>query len=348
MRSERPLITIAIPTFNRAKHLEQLLFCLSPQLGAHSEVELLVSDNASTDSTPSVVAQLRSQSKTLRYVRNEVNIGPDANFLQCFEQARGKYVWLIGDDDLIAPRSLDKLTALLRNSDYALAYLSPYPLTENGSPERERDRFGRFAQRVENGSKFIQVVGPMITFISSVIVNKERYASLHSADPKELVGTNLIQLAWCLPVLASGGQSLIVWDKILEARVGNSGGYGVCRVFSENLNELLIRTVPDRKDIRNSLVNSNLRGWFPTIIMQIRNSELRDMEQEDFNKLLRSLHGQNWRYWVYVFPVVVLPRLAARGWWIGTQSMNRAGRALRLILSYPQWKRCMIRPQVLG
>jgi abequosyltransferase len=348
MQSEQPLITIAIPTFNRAKYLKNLLSCLSPQLAAHPEVELIVSDNASTDDTSTVVSELQSQSVVLRYIRNEVNIGADANFLQCFEQAKGKYVWLIGDDDLIAPQSLDKITALLENSDYALIHLCPYPFRGDEVPRRERDRFGRFAQRIPNGAKFIRIVGTMIAFISAVIVNKDRYAGLHTASPKDFVDTNLMHLAWCLPLLASGGESLIIWDKILAARVANSSGWGICRVFNENLNQLLMKTIPERRDLRSILVNFNLREWFPTIVIQIRYSELQGMIQEDFGASLHGLHGQNWRYWVYVSPVVSLPLLAARAWWAATQQVNRAERLFRILLSYPQWRRCMIRPPVLG
>jgi abequosyltransferase len=342
MQHERPLLTIAIPTYNRANYLSQLLSSLSGQLAAHPEVELLVSDNASTDTTPSVISEFESNAFKMRYVRNQFNRGADANFLQCFEQARGKYVWLVGDDDLIAPGSLDKVTALLGSSEYALIYLCPFPFRGDRKGGRDRDRFGRFAERIPNGSSFIRVVGPMITFISALIVNKSKYEELQVSCLDSFLGTNLIQLGWCLPVLGSGGESLIVWDRVLEARVGNSGGYGICRVFSENLNDLLTKTLPDSEEIRRILVNFNLREWFPATIIQIRYSTAGGLEDEDFTTLLKGLHGRNWRYWVYVLPVVTLPRFAARTWWTASQLINRVGGLLRLIFSYPLWRRRMI------
>ena len=101
--SGRPLLTIAIPTYNRSGFLAQLLEILAPQLAGESRVELIISDNASPDDTPEVVASFREKGLALIYRRNETNIGPDANFLQCFEQARGEYLWLFGDDDIILP-----------------------------------------------------------------------------------------------------------------------------------------------------------------------------------------------------------------------------------------------------
>ena len=85
----RPVLTIAIPTYNRATCLRELLSGLSDQLHNESRVELIISDNASPDETPAVVEDFVARGLKVRYIRNAENIGPDANFLQCFEQARG-------------------------------------------------------------------------------------------------------------------------------------------------------------------------------------------------------------------------------------------------------------------
>jgi glycosyltransferase involved in cell wall biosynthesis len=307
-------------------------------------VELLISDNASPDNTPDLINSFRAKGLSCRYIRNETNIGSDANFLQCFKEAAGKYVWLVGDDDIIAPGSLSKITALLQNSDYALVYLCPFPFRGDHPSGRERDRLGRFAQRVPNGPSFVRIVGPMFTFISAIIINKATFMGLQGSDLESFIGTNLVQLGWCLPVLASGGESLIVWDKVLQARVGNSGGYGICRVFSDNLDRVMTKAIPESEEIKRILVNISLRDWFPTTIIQIRYSKAGTLEDEDFTRLLKGLHSRNWRYWVYVLPVVAMPRIAARTWWAASQLQLRTGRLIRLILSYPLWRIQMIRP----
>ena len=89
---EKPLLTIAIPTYNRAWCLKDLLSVLASQIKDEPRVELMISDNASPDGTPSLIQDFVAQGVRVRYLRNSENIGSDANFLQCFEQARGKYV----------------------------------------------------------------------------------------------------------------------------------------------------------------------------------------------------------------------------------------------------------------
>jgi glycosyltransferase involved in cell wall biosynthesis len=94
-----PRVTIAIPTYNRAtKTLPETLRSALAQTYQH--VEVIVSDNCSTDATESVV---RSFGGGVVYIRQSRNLGLNGNLNQCIEQANGDYVLLLHDDDLIDP-----------------------------------------------------------------------------------------------------------------------------------------------------------------------------------------------------------------------------------------------------
>jgi abequosyltransferase len=340
----RPLLTIAIPTFNRAKFLRESLSTLIDQLVAQPTVELLVSDNASSDETSAIIDEFQARGLKLRYQRNEVNLGPDANFLRCFEQGLGKYLWVLGDDDIVVPGGLNKVVHLLKDADYALTYLCAYSFRADYLAERQHDRFQRFAQILPNGLPFIRKVGIMITFTSGIIVNKDTYSSAKHPSLQNLVGTNLLQLGWMLPVLGSGGTSLIVWEKLLAGRHSYSGGWGICQVFGDNLIELLRKTLPGRADIASAIINSSLRDFFPSMILQLRQSAAVYSNQENFRKSIEPLHKGNWRYWIYVFPIAAFPYWAARIWYGGTQRLNRAAcrLVLTLALSRPDARRNLI------
>jgi glycosyltransferase involved in cell wall biosynthesis len=325
---ERPLLTIAIPTYNRAKYLHGSLSTLFDQLVDEPSVELIVSDNASSDETPAVIDEFVKRGLSLHYVRNEVNLGLDGNFLQCFEYASGKYLWLLGDDDVVIPGGLDKILQMLKAADYALVYLSLYAFVRDYVAERRHDRLRRFAETIPNGFPFIQRVGYMITFMSSIIVNKDRYSAAKRPPLHSFVGSNLIHLGWILPVLGSGGTSLLVWEKLLAGRDSYTGSWRVCETFGDNLNDLLRAMLPGEEDIAAAIVNPTLRCWFPSMIMKIRQPTAVFLNNENFRKLLEPLYKCNWRYWVYTFPVAVFPYWAARGWYVGTQQLNRAAHFL--------------------
>ncbi len=117
MPSNTPLLTLAIPTYNRSDILERLMKVLAVELQGETRVELLISDNASPDGTPSVVTKYRNSGLVTRAIRNEENIGPDRNILQCFEEAAGKYVWIFSDDDIPAPGAIGRLLDTLSSQE---------------------------------------------------------------------------------------------------------------------------------------------------------------------------------------------------------------------------------------
>jgi glycosyltransferase involved in cell wall biosynthesis len=93
-----PLVTIAIPTYNRAgTYLPEALQCALGQ--TYGDLELIVADNGSTDQTKDLVTSISDT--RLRYFRHGANIGANDNFNFCLQQAKGKYFLLLHDDDLI-------------------------------------------------------------------------------------------------------------------------------------------------------------------------------------------------------------------------------------------------------
>ena len=93
-----PKVTIAIPTYNRADdYLKQTLKSALNQ--TYENIEIIVSDNCSTDNTEAVVNSFNDS--RIRYFRQPKNIGANNNFNFCLKQAKGDYFLLLLDDDLI-------------------------------------------------------------------------------------------------------------------------------------------------------------------------------------------------------------------------------------------------------
>lgn len=93
-----PLVTIGIPTHNRAgTYLHGALECALRQ--TYPALEIIVADNRSTDGTAELVA--RHADPRLRYFRHDPELRPNDNFNFCLNQARGKYFLLLLDDELV-------------------------------------------------------------------------------------------------------------------------------------------------------------------------------------------------------------------------------------------------------
>ncbi len=97
-----PLLSIGLPVHNGSRHLSEAIDSLLAQ--DVTDLELVISDNASTDTTPDICAGYASKDERVRSVRNETNIGASANFNRVFEMSHGRYFMWGADDDVWDPR----------------------------------------------------------------------------------------------------------------------------------------------------------------------------------------------------------------------------------------------------
>jgi len=103
--SNKPLVTIGIPTYNRADgYLREALKSAVDQ--TYQNLEIIVSDNCSSDNTDELVASFGDD--RIRYKRHAENIGPNNNFNYCVNEATGVFFLLLHDDDLIDADFIEK------------------------------------------------------------------------------------------------------------------------------------------------------------------------------------------------------------------------------------------------
>lgn len=130
-------VTIGIPTYNRADSF--LRDALSSALNQTYEfVEVIVSDNCSTDSTPEYVASINDP--RLRYLRHGSNLGPNGNFNACLDAATGDYFVLLCDDDLVDEDFVSTcIQAIDYRKDVGVVRSGARIIDEHGAVEYERE-----------------------------------------------------------------------------------------------------------------------------------------------------------------------------------------------------------------
>jgi len=343
MPDARPLLSICIPTFNRAPFLAELLEALLPQLTPpRADVELVISDNASTDETPALIASFRARGLLLRSSRNDENLGADENFLRCHALAHGRYLWLLGDDDLPMPDAVPQLLSLLAQGEptggYDLVYLSSFGFSGSllAAPSHAalQDRLGRFAEVVTDGTYLLEKINALIGLISVVIINRDRLLTTPHPPLDALRGTNLLQVGWTFPLLHRRCRVLFVWQRLLGYRHFNSGGWGICEVFGVRLNRLAQQYFANEPALARALMNGVLRYWMPDSIMLARRGHEQAMNREDIVTTLRPAFAGNWRFWLCVVPVAQLPLPLARLAHALLRTVNRATRITQALLRH--------------
>lgn len=142
--SYRPLITIGIPTRNRASMVTGAVQSALAQ--SYVNIEVLVSDNASTDDT---VATLRSMADPrLRVLTSREDIGNSANYAKCIREARGEFVLVVPDDDKISPAFLEKSAGLLVQEPGIQAIVGAYGVF---FADENRERPAVLSRRLSSG-----------------------------------------------------------------------------------------------------------------------------------------------------------------------------------------------------
>src|ERR1035437_9224723 len=112
MKPNAPLVTIGIPTYNRAEMLRRSIDSALSQ--DYLMIEVIVSDNASTDETQEVCKEFSKKDGRVKYIKQSSNIGAVANFADVLERASGEYFMWLGDDDWIDASYVSHCVSILR------------------------------------------------------------------------------------------------------------------------------------------------------------------------------------------------------------------------------------------
>ena len=115
------LLSIVIPTYNRSSQLSHSLSLFAEQLTALEtrDIDIIVVDDCSTDATENIGREYASKYQYISYIKNNRNIGLEANLIRSAKCATGKYVWIFGDDDYLEEKnSIEKILYVLRKDSY--------------------------------------------------------------------------------------------------------------------------------------------------------------------------------------------------------------------------------------
>jgi len=124
MNLQPKLVSVGIPTYNRADMLRRSVESVLCQ--DYMLIEILISDNSSTDDTQNICQQFCEKDERVKYVQQSSNIGASANFKNVLARASGEYFMWLGDDDWIDLTYISLCVSLLA-SDPDIALVSGTP-----------------------------------------------------------------------------------------------------------------------------------------------------------------------------------------------------------------------------
>jgi len=127
--TEDPLVSIVLPTYNRARVLPYAIRSVLEQ--TYSNFELIVVDDNSPDNTREVVASF--DDTRIRYVRNDPNLKLPKALNRGFSMARGTYLSWTSDDNMFKPAAIEKMVRHLQKQDCDFVYADYYLFSQTNS-----------------------------------------------------------------------------------------------------------------------------------------------------------------------------------------------------------------------
>lgn len=140
-----PSVTVGIPVYNGADYLDGALASLCGQ--SFADLQIIVSDNASTDATPDIIAAWAARDPRIRAFRQPVNIGAFANFEWVLRKADTEFFMFAAHDDLWSRGYVESLHAALAGKPGARLAVPLVAYMDIAGRERERKPFPAWLAR---------------------------------------------------------------------------------------------------------------------------------------------------------------------------------------------------------
>ncbi|WP_417068870.1 glycosyltransferase family 2 protein [Niveibacterium terrae] len=215
-----PLLSICIPTYNRAPFISELL--LSIENNFLDNVEVVVSDNASDDETPSIVESFIDRGMPIKYFRNDTNIGADRNFDSCVRKASGRFCWFIGSDDVMVDGSLGIILKKISENqdvDVFLVNKSDYDISLKREKKVRRALDGCDEKFDLNSDQSrLGALASGLGYIGAICIRKESWISV---DASKYIGTAYIHVYILQTLIKLGRKFMYVSDSLLKWRFDN-------------------------------------------------------------------------------------------------------------------------------
>jgi len=168
-----PLVSICIPTYNRAKFVSKAIDSALSQ--SYPNIEIIVVDNASQDEIDSVIANY--QDTRLHFFKNSRNLGMYGNFNRCIELSKGKYIHILHSDDYIDTHFTQKCVEFMESHHNVMMTFGSSWFLFEGEQKKIAVADHDVIYQAPEGFREILEKGNMI-ICPSVMVNRKVYDSV--------------------------------------------------------------------------------------------------------------------------------------------------------------------------
>ena len=260
MSESKKILTVVVPTYNRKTIIEITMPELISQINK-TDVNLIIVNNGSTDETSKYLENIKSANEKIKIINLRNNIGGDAIVLLALNEVVTEYVYILGDDDLLANKAIDIIIEdLLEHTPIWINYQS------NSPSHKRRD----ITEKLENHIQFLKRIHSWneLLFISNNIYKTEIIGKgLRSFYQITQSGHVLAMIEGIEKNIAKGNyiysNRLIIQEDSLDPK-NNQNSYSLIPFLTNSSMLMDLFSAQSNKEIRR-LVKNTRDNWLPLI-----------------------------------------------------------------------------------
>lgn len=278
----KPLLSICIPTYNRAEYLKKCLDTIIQQDG-FSEIEIIISDNCSSDNTEEISKEYQKKHENILYFKNQENVS-DRNYPLVFQRANGSLRKLTNDTVIYRPGAIRYMLNVVKdniNNKAQIYFRTKGEITEDHVIVNSLD-------------DYIQTIGHNLTWIRSIAIWEDDCSELDIMVTE--AESRLAQVPFLLTNFEKYKKA-IIYDKIIMDSLSvekKDLRYGLYNVFYENFLGFIKRYVEEDKVsietyewLRKDLLLNFFYGW---VVIKENNSNQYIFSDEDLQNLIKQAY----------------------------------------------------------
>ncbi len=300
-------LSIYVPTYNRSKYLKECLISILVAIkGYENRVELVVSDDCSTDDTEYVVKCLMKKNSVLKYRKNQKNLYTDIHFTNIIENCSGEYFWMIGDDDKITSNAikvvlseLDKGRTLIYCNYSVWTKDLEHLVNSNGFEVKEDIAFN-------DHNHLLEQIAFSMGYISSVIGLKQHFLNVPFVERKKFIGFTMPQVYPLYVGQIKDCKALLLKQTLIINRSNNNSEDRWCHIFI-NGSHAIFNALQKKGYSGKSVKKAHYKVLINYVIPYTVESKMHKLVEHGFLSYLFKFYKTYHLFYFVCLPILLIP-----------------------------------------
>lgn len=275
--------------------------------GLEARIEVVVSDNASTDDTRELVQTYARTRPWIRYFCNDENVGAERNIHRAASRSRGEYVWVLGDDDRLAPEAVGRFLGETEEGyDHIFCNYSAW--TRDFDKVQIPQRFREPGDQVfDDPQRLMRRFGAHLGYVSNQCMKRSVFFTA-TYDEYVLFAPYGFSFMYALyRGLMPHARSRYVADPLVSCRLGNSDYYDWYQYFVIGTSKVFDALRAHGYSARSVRVgrHQTIRAFaLPQILVSKRDGR----SLKGVFGLMAPCYRSDWLFWAACVPGLLVPR----------------------------------------